>query len=89
MVYVPVGPWLTTALIEWNALHTSWLQGCGRHYVSHNAPFMIRVKDLAIAILLTSAEPAEDDLPLYKYCSNPVLLGCLEGEELLIEHFGR
>ena len=43
------------------------------------------MKDLAFA----SAEPAEDDLPLYKYCSNPVLLGGLEGEELLIEHFGR
>ena len=41
----------------------SWLQGHGRHYVSHNAP--VEYKDLGVAIS-TRAGPAEDDPPLYK-----------------------
>ena len=61
--------WLTTALVEWNALHTILAQGCGRHCVSHNAP--VEYKDLAVAIS-TRAGPAEDDPPLYKLGSKPV-----------------
>ena len=43
--------WLTTALVEWNALLTILAPGCGRHCVS--------IKDLAVAIS-TRVGPAEE-----------------------------
>ena len=60
--------WLTTPLVEWNALHT--ILGCGRHCVGHNAPVEYK-KTLQFAIS-TRAGPAEDDPPLYKLGSKPV-----------------
>ena len=71
--------------------HPSWLQpwSSGMHCTHPGSGDVAGIMSVTMPLsewktlqllLLTSAEPAEDDLPLYKYCSNPVLLGCLEGE---------
>ena len=80
--HIPQCNLLTTALMEWNALHTILAPGSG---FCHNA--LLSIKETLQLPLSTRAVPAGDDPPLYK-CGSKTGPGCLQGESELLTELG-